>query len=553
MDNAGIVKKVNDTYSFLKRERAPWEGEWIAAAELVSPLREDVRGQGLDSARRGTKIYDGTAVAACNLFADGLYGYCMSPAQPWFKLQCGNVSPWRDDETVTGWLEQVEACLYDALNRSNFYDAAWQFLHDGGSIGTSILYAEEDIAGSRCVFETVPIGESYIAESRYGEVDTFIRRRKMTLRNISDVIGEGNLPPDLREIAKTAPYQRIEIIHAVMPRDKRDDTKRNNTNKKFTSAWVRGQSLLRESGYDDFPYIVWRYAKSGGGTPYGRSPAMLALPEIKGIQVMAKSLLAAAQMAVEPPLNVPAEMRDKLQYRPRGINYYEDPKKIIRPIMTGTNYNIGIDQEDRRRRAIEKYFYVDFFMMLANAQGQMTATEIIERQGEKAAVLSAAVGRLNSEAMNRVIDRVFHIEFKAGRLPPPPDMLMQGGARIEIEYVGPLAQVQKRYFQTFGIRAGLEAMTPILSVRPDAADVVDWDEAARTLLKSFSFPQRALMSRDEVERIRQARTEAQRAQDSKQDVMGLLQGLKTASEADRNMGGTLAGMLEQGMEGAAGA
>ena len=53
----------------------------------------------------------------------------------------------------------------------------------------------------------------------------------------------------------------------------------NNKNMDFVSCHVHEKSgtLLRESGFKEFPYVVPRYLKSSSNEVYGRSPAMNAL------------------------------------------------------------------------------------------------------------------------------------------------------------------------------------------------------------------------------------------------------------------------------------
>ena len=293
--------------------------------------------------------------------------------------------------------------------------------------------------------------------------------------------------------------------------------------------------------------MVWRYSKSGKEV-YGRSPALLALSDIKGLNLMAKTMLGAAQMAVDPPLNIPSDLAGKIQWKPRGLNYYSDPSKVVHPATTGISFPIGVDREQAKQKIIEQHFQVDFFLMLARAEGTMTATEVMERQGEKAAVLGASIGRLQSEALNKAIDMVFRIENEAGRLPRVPDALLEyGGDAIDIVYMGTLAQAQRRLFKTQGIKQGLDAILPVLQISPEASDVPDWDETVRELLESSGFPQKLIKSKERVDALRQARQQAQAQENAINDAMSMAEGVKTASEADKNLGGALTSQLAGAM------
>ena len=72
---------------------------------------------------------------------------------------------------------------------------------------------------------------------------------------------------------------------------------------------------------------------------------------------------------------------------------------------------------------------------------QMTATEVIQRNEEKMRLLGPVLGRLQSELLKPLIDRVFAILLRNNMLPQAPEFL--SGRDIEIEYVSPLAKAQK--------------------------------------------------------------------------------------------------------------
>jgi hypothetical protein len=197
-------------------------------------------------------------------------------------------------------------------------------------------------------------------------------------------------------------------------------------------------------------------------------------------------------------------------------------------------YPFGADREQNMRQIVKERFKVDFFLMLQGAERQMTATEVMERQGEKAAVLGTAIGRLNSEALDPLFERVFMIEANAGRLPPPPPALVELiGTPIEVEYIGPLAQAQRKLFESQGSLRALEVMMPMMQMDPNVRDILNMDVVARKLMYTFGVPQEAIRSEEEIFGIRQARAEAQRqaqALDSLERMGKAVPGLGTAPE-----------------------
>jgi len=534
--------------SQLEELRNPWERLWQDIADYVVPIRANIKSESKGT-NRATKIYDGSPLAALELFADGLHGYLVSPSIQWFRLKMAdprlNAIP-----EVKEWLQETEKTLYSAFQRSNFYTTMGEFFIDAGSIGTATIYSEEywpeNTTVSKILFHTRHCSEICIAENEQGVVDTVYRKYKIQARQAAKKFGKENLSHSLQNALEKNPFTEFEFIHALFPREEREQGKLNAKNKPFASYWLQleGKKMVLESGYDSNPFSVWRYRKASNEV-YGRSPASTALSDIIGLNLISKTLLKAAELSVEPSYNVPSELIGKVRILPRGMNYYEDEKRIISPILSGIHFPAGIDREDKKREIIQDHFKVDFFLMLSRAERQMTATEIIERQGEKAAVLGTAIGRLNYECLDPTIDRVFDIEYNAGRIDDPPDILLeQSGARIDVDYMGPLAQAQKRLFQTQGITRSLEGLIPILKINPDTADIVDWDDTARQILESYGMPQKTIRSMDEVLGIREARAQFQKQQLTMETMERIIQQSKTVAEADNLSGGKLSDAIK---------
>ena len=566
-----IAEEVLKLLDHLEKIRAPYESTYKDVAENVIPILEDWELKLPEGQRLGTKIYDGTPINALQLFADGLHGYTISPATIWFRLTLevpiqslmerrhpgamttGPLRPYisryetlEDVPEVRAWLQETGKSLYRAFQRSNFYSSMTPLFEIGGSTGTATIYSEEHIPAAKAVFTPLHPGQIYIAENQYGEVDTVFRKDRIEAKKLVERFGENNLSDPIRKAYENEPYKRFPIVHACFPRKKRQPGKRDKNTKPLapTSLDISERRVISESGYDMLPYAVWRYRKASHET-YGRSPAMFALADIMGLHKISKNLLGAGELAVRPAYNVPAELEGKVDIRPGGFNYFgegkEGHRRLVTPVQTGINFPIGVDRENTKREIIEKHFHVDFFLMLARAPRQMTATEIIERQGEKAALLGTAVGRLNSECLNPLMDRMFWIEYSAGRLPEIPPILQEyGGGHIGVDYLGALAQAQKRLFQTRGITHGLAALQPLVELYGQKPlDIVDPEEAAREILEANGFPQRAIRTREQLQELEAARAEMAKAEAMKQETLQGVEALKTLAEADRATDGQL--------------
>jgi len=496
--------------------RKPWEPLWKDINDLVLPRRSFWDIDATEGQKPSVKTYDGTAIACLQLMVDGLLGALVNQIDRWFRLVMEDKSQ-QNLEDVADWLEENEEILYAEFSRSNFYESISEFFMDAGSIGTAVMFTEDEIVSDRMLFSTRHIKECYLAESKTGMVDTLYRDYVMTNRAAYQMWGN-KLPQQRQDAAKSAAYAKAHIIHAVFPRSDRVPGKIDGINKEFASVYVDKDhsQIIDIGGYDEFPYLAWRWRKNSDEA-YGRSPAADAINDIFRINQVGLTMLKAAQLAVEPPLNVPDSMKGTERIVPRGYNYYPTGSRDrIEAINLFQNYPIGKDQEESIRDQIRENFRTRIFLLMEQLEkGNYTATEIIERQGEKAAVLGATIGRLNSECLIPLIDRAYKICDRKGILPPPPPSLMSGG-RVHVEFQGPLAMAQKRYHQTRGVQAGVEFLKQMAELDPNGQsaflDNADLDELARIGMDSSGIPQKVIRELSQVMAIRKTRQAAIQAQ-----------------------------------------
>lgn len=487
--------------------------------QLVNPRRElikdsqrfDAKGQ-----RRGKQVFDGTPQSALNTWADGMQDVMVSQTLRWFVSEMEDPRTNSIDE-VRIFLQEYDEAMYTEFRRSNFYSVLPEWFRDAGSIGTATLYTEEDIGGQTQVHIPIHPREVFIEENRYGNVDVVFRKFFLTARQAVQKFNEEKLHPDIVKNATERPDTRHEFIHAVFPNEDRQFNKLTSTNKRFKSVYVqvkarptdKGDGLVvSESGFDINPYAVWRFRKNSDEI-YGYSPAADAIVEVYGLNQLGKTMLKAAHMSVDSALNVPEHMRGNVRMEPHGYNYYEKGGDIIKPVHTGINYPIGIDREERLRDLIEDKYRVQFFLTLQRAEREMTATEIMERQSEKAVLMGPQVDRLVDEGLSKKFDVVSFLADRAGRLPEPPPILQDLGGRINIRFVGPLAQAQRRIFRMQPIKNGLIELSQAAVLFPNIVDIVNEQVLAEEILDSSDFPQKIMRSQAEVEEIKRQREQEQ--------------------------------------------
>lgn len=323
---------------------------------------------------------------------------------------------------------------------------------------------------------------------------------------------------EIRDRAKKDPYATELVKHKVMPMDKRYlkyALKPIDPRMPWVSIWYSDtrRKILDVGGYWEFPYIVSRYAKNSGEA-YGRSPGQDALGDIMGACQMSKSRIKLGQTIADPTLLVDEKLEGRDDVLPGGRIYINKSTMKPEALNIGANYPITIDNEKRQDEIIDDHFNVGIYLMLQQAEAQMTAREVMERMGEKAAVLGYITGRFQDEVLQPAIQRVFNILYRSNKLPEVPDALKEteqkGG--LEIEFNGFFAQIQKKYYATNGIQSALQyAMAFAQTFGQESLDNVDSDALLRESFSSAAAPARALRDKKTVQAIRVGRAQQQAA------------------------------------------
>lgn len=540
MEKQKRYQQLNKLWGDLKNSRTNYEAGWKDITRFCAPQRDFWTTIKENAYAPAAQVYDGTPISALNLLANGLQGYMASKTTKSFKVGLESFRTLRHqpyEGRMRRYMQDVEEVFYRMINQSNFYTAANEAFHVGGSIGTTVMFVDLVPGEQRLVNMVCKPNDVWIAENDVGIVDTIYRRMNMTAKDIVRRWEKG-LTEEFIKQAAAAPYGLHEIVHCVLPRDTRDASKIDNLNKAFASYWLltENTTILQESGFDENPYIVWRWSTPNGGT-YGWSPAHSAMADILRSNQANKTLLEAAHLAVYPALNVPQEQMGKLDLRPRGMNPYIDPSRMVKPIQQLGSYPIAKDREDAINMTIREHFFVDMFLMLnqaAQMTGKFTATQVLEMQSEKAAIMGAITTRIESEFFDPLFDRYFEIAGQQGWLPQPPPELLEilEGSDVKIDYIGPMAQVQQRFYQMQSLEQPIEKLIKYGQFFPEVMDLVDPDKFGRHLINESSLPQDLIRDQKTVLGIRQQRASQKQAAMEAENAQKNAKAAKDMSNAD---------------------
>ncbi len=530
------AKQLLSRQAALASERGTAEQHWQEIAELFTPFRADFNGRiATPGEKRMTKVFDGTPGNASENLSSALWGMLTNSANVWFELRPRNADL-ADEQEVKAWLQAARDRMLAtfAAGGQRFYARAVDLYSDLVNFGTGIFYEEEAPAAGGIFFTCRHLAECYIAENQYEQVDTVFRKFRWTARQAMQRWGN-TAGPKLKEHAEKRPDQALPFLHAVVPvGDYEPEKGKVDRAHLWCSIYVCEEdgNILSEGGYHEFPYQVPRWSQRSRSV-YGDSPAMLALPDAKMLNRMSRTTIVGAEKQVDPPLLAPDEASVRgIRTTPGGVIYGGiDPqgRRLYEPLVTGGNAMLGLEMENQRREAVREAFYSSL-LLLANHPGR-TATEVLALQEEKLRLMGPHLGRSQSEFLDPLIGRTFNILLRAGRIPPPPDVL-RSSPELDIEYVSPMARAQRSseavaVMRTVEIGAAFAQTTG----KPDAMDNLNEDEAFRIAADASGLPAKALRSTDEVNDVRQQRQTMQAAAAAAELAPKVAQAAKSGAEA----------------------
>jgi len=516
------VADLKKRFERLKEERDKRLPDWKDVQQYIAPsvLNWDNPQDKIPKRPKGRFTTRPTQYA--RTLRTGLVGYSISPNIVWQKLTFEDQQHLDRIYGAKDWLEEVERILYAEFSSSNLYKASSQMIGDAVLYGHGLMLIDEVPEENKLRFTAIKIQEAFLDNDAYERTDTVFRRYSMSLRNAAEFFGKENLSETQKaDLERNDNFNKeITIIHAVYKRDEFDDNSDDAKNMPYASVYLDESEdrILLESGYREFPYAVFIW-EPVTGTPYGESPSIQAMVDIQLLNKHERSLLKMSQLAVEPPYNVPETMRGQENVVPNGFNYYSKPNEILQPINTAVNFPLSYDMYRHIEDRVKDWFIVDLFLALQQKQGKMTATEVVEMQGEKASMLSDLVINLNS-ALTKTIQRSFNLKCRQGMIPSPPRELVGIGAKMKIDFMGPLAQAQKKYHESGGIQHSLNIIAAVANIAgPTALDVVDFDATLKRGLEGAGFPQEAIREDKDIEELRRQRAEMQ--QEQQQQAMAM--------------------------------
>jgi hypothetical protein len=544
------MSKITDLLDLSKRmdeRKAPWLEYWQQLGDILLPNKADFTRAARTARARTDIIYDGTPRLAAQSLANTVDGLTMPKTNRWFWLTMDDPEIAELDE-VKFWLDDTAERMWAAVYRkaARFIQRTAETTTSLVVFGTAAMFIGERRDMSGLMFKSFHLRDFAIDENADGQTDRFKVDEHLKPSQAIGKWGEENMHPEVMKLAKDSKHANTDLCFTqiILPSDDYDADKLDTRGMPFKSCVidVKHEHEVTRSGFHEFPVAIPRW-ETAPDELYGRSPGMMALPDAKTLQAMGKTLLIAGQKAVDPPTWAYNEaVISPIRTYPGGHITLDGTAAQslgggapIGVLEMGKNMPLGLDMQVAVRQQVEAAFFKNLFTLPDDTR-MRTATEILARKEEYQRTIGPVFGRMESDYVGFIVERVFNIMHRAGQFLPFPELPDDREVRLRFEYLSPIQQARKQTeLAAFG--QSLMVLEPLAAVQPEILDNFDGDEIARDLPMAGGFTQKWLRPKEQVEERR-----AQRAQQAE---------LAQAAEAAPGVAGAVKDLASAGDIGAA--
>jgi hypothetical protein len=554
LGRGGTFANRNDRYLRNFKQLDSQYDTWKAAYKEVADYIALGRGRFVDygeianqRSKASSKVINNTATDALHMLGAGLHGGLSSPARPWFQL--GFVDEDMNKfSTYKTWLDNCEKVMYASFKRSNFYGIIHNIYEEIGGFGTGAMMLDDNPEHG-LLFHYFTVGDYRFSVKVDGRTHCFYRKFKMQAVQAEQFFGRQALSEKVIGLLRNNPYEWVEIMHCIEPNADYNPEKMDS--KQFSSIYFETKEKdrrLSDKGYEEMPVVTPRW-QALSNEAYGWGPGLESIGLAKAIQRMEKNSFMASDKMLDPPLALPSSMKDRmLDLSPGGKNIYDEANAKVQNMVTINPASMQVYRENINaiEAKIRRNFHNELFLMIAQEDpAKMTATEVLARKEEKMLMVGPTIERLEYEHLAPIVERVFAILARQGKLPPPPAELQN--VEYKIDFVSLLAQAQ-RLIGAQSMQSYLGLAERVALVDPGSVNKTNWDKFLEESGDMVSLPSKVVRTDDEVGAIRKQLAEQAAAE---QQQIAMAQGVDNAQKLGNTPSGdgTALDKMESEMEG----
>lgn len=522
----GNVNEYIRRHSTLESNDSVWRLKCADIADVIRPLRAEIRGFRQEGAKRMQRVYDSTPINAAQNLGAALWGNASNSSDVWFTIGT-------EDADFNKWPKHrsaLETCSRRTMasfgpSYCNFYGEAFSAYLDFVAFGEMAFYDEKKADNSGWIDKCIPLSQYTYDLDSAGYLNEFYRAWQMKLPDAAREFGEAALSPKSRDQLKqsNAASVQVNMLHVVAPNDLYRPGRIGANSKQFESCYIEVDEKheISSAGYDDMPFFVAPWERAAGERR-GRGAGEMNLPDSMSLGVMTKANLKAGEMQGDPPWGAPHEGTvSAIRLRPGKISMgaiTNQGNQLLKPLVTGGGTPFSAEQARDLRQQIKDGFYYTLLSTLPNRTG-LAPEEVLLMLEQQHRMMGPYVSNLHTHWLSQLVMRRFNHLAKLGVFKDiqfPPQLQ---GKNLHVKFVSPMALAQKAARAANAMRAA-RAVGEVAGFNPGVIDKFNGDAFVDTINEGFGVPE--LSNDDDVtDGNRQARIAAtQQAQQAQMaDVM----------------------------------
>lgn len=434
-----------------KGRKEMWRDTYRDAYDYCMPQRETFNWHA-PGQKKDRHIFDSTGQSATYFAANTMQAMLCPPWRQWGTFAPSALLPneVRESQEIVDQLQDQAEILFHYLHISNFDLAIHECFLDL-QVGTCALQLDEGDDESPLVFDAIPLSVIELEEGPRGTVETKYLERKVQVMHLTRIytgLNEADLPAKWRKLLQDKPETQVCVVQCCIY-----DAK---TASYYGVALSEDGDIFWRYNYGDTSPVIVARAMVTPGEIYGRGPALMALNDIKTLNVMTEYVLRHSALQVAPPIMAVADSVVNpytLSLTPNTIIPVQSGESLV-PLVTGANFQVTDVLMGQLRERIMQVMLSQF----QTADGPVkSATEISINDRNELWQKGSVFSRIQTELFPKIIKRAVAILSSRGLMQP----IKVGGMSVAVKYISPLARSQDAE-DLLALQRSLELALPIM-------------------------------------------------------------------------------------------
>lgn len=550
-------QKVLDIYNRMVSEASGMSGIWEECIRYCYPQEKpsysafggDIKTAGW---RRQMPVCSYPVIFAQRL-ASSIHSNAFPANDYWFDVAIVGQDG-KPSEKLRDWCRLARDVTHQKIRQgTNFYQESHALVNGLVTLGTAGFYTYYSKGALH--FRYIPIHKNfYISTNPDGEVNMVAILHQWTAKEAIEEYGKANVSQKIRDGLNTTQgtgqtYAFVQLIYPKSLYGEKYSERKGQKPYGDVTVEQESKEVVRVTQHGGFPFAVPRFDVYSDDI-YGRSPAMAAMPEIKAVNALRKTLLDASVRAIKPPLFING-LLGNVNLESGAVNRNANfDKNAVWTYPTPTDFPVGKELMADILESLKSAFFIDVFQAIEQGK-YMTATEVTARTRNKVDNLAPIITRFQKEFSSKVILRCIELLIENGDIPPPPVEEGEEASYLRIAYISSLdAMVQQGIAaKTMGFVGQIAQLAQAIQLMPDLVNTINSDAIIKSLGDANMLPANFFRNPEEIEARRTEQAAQQQIINQSQADLNNSQAIANLAKAQRDGGDEFMDGIAIGMNG----